>query len=257
MPNLYHLQGVTVSMIISNQDVFKNMPFLLVDKMIQAEELCESLSDKIASKAMGCFQYDDPCLVIDKSGEIYLFERNDVIDDNCIDGIHSIINNAAMEMIKHRKQKDGKDVIPVFVYLDSAIPQIVAILKPEQHIQKRKRTGNVIKESDVENNLVVWLKSHGIACESQAVIKNGRTDIWIPGVCFIELKTGTITAKDVCQVINYYCETKRKVLLVGKAISKDVVLTIEHINEITGNESIVFVSWSAIYVYLRGLLGIN
>lgn len=123
---------------------------------------------------------------------------------------------------------------------------------PPSSRQKTKRA----KESQLENELLSWLNASGIKADKQVSLKQNRTDIWIPGVCFLELKRGGVTTEAVCQAIEYYEETDRKIILVGDKAASRVISTIEAFNRLLDREALTFVSWSAIKIYLKGLLGI-
>lgn len=126
----------------------------------------------------------------------------------------------------------------------------------EQEVKKPKPKPKKQLEQDLELELMVWLHDNGINAEKQTKVGNYRTDIWIPGVCFIELKRGKVTAKDFCQALRYNVETDCKIILVGADVEKDVVATINTYNNLSGCEKIIFVPWDTTKTYLRGLLGI-
>lgn len=167
-----------------------------------------------------------------------------------VTGLEKVITNV-------RHETNGVPIMYVFEDWDclfSAIPQPVINLDLYPKIDKKQKKVKV-KESFLEENLVKWLSDNGVECFRQTQVQKGRTDIWIPGACFLELKRGKITSKDFCQALRYNTSTDRKIVLVGSDVEKDVVATLESYNDLTGVQSISFVSWSSVNVYLRGLLG--
>jgi hypothetical protein len=247
-------------MILTNDELYSVFTSQRLNHLIKSEELCEKYSDQLAKNCLENFKkYSDSCLVLDITGDIACWSLSDIASNNPLEGVPIYIIDYAQALKRHKEEKEKKEIIIVFVYLeDNFLPSVVCMVKPEIHtISKRKIEKDKNTEFDLEQNLVQWIKSHGINCETQVLLKHGRLDIWIPNVCVIELKKNTITSKDVCQVINYYAETKRKILLVGKSASQDVVKTIENFNYLIGADVLAFVSLSTIKIYLKGLLGIN
>ena len=114
----------------------------------------------------------------------------------------------------------------------------------------------ISKEDELEIELYKWLKSNGINCERQVynATKTSKYDIWVPGELILELKANRISGSDVCQAIRYYIESRRQVVLVGKACSPNLIGTIEEFNRYTENTSIRFVSWDLIKIYLKDCL---
>lgn len=153
--------------------------------------------------------------------------------------------------------KYENECIPV-VYLFDDQPKLVSTIPTptiyNKPIKQKKKVVKVL-EKDLENDLVKWLDIHGIVVETQTTVGGYRTDIWIPGVCFLELKRGKVTAKDFCQALRYSVETDRKIILVGKNVEKDVIETISMYNNLLDCEKVTFVSWDTVKVYLKGLLG--
>jgi hypothetical protein len=79
-------------------------------------------------------------------------------------------------------------------------------------------------ERDLEAELLFWLDQRDVMAEQQVIAKGKRTDIWIPGKCFLELKRNRVTGDDVCQAANYYTLYSRQVVLVGETLSPSFVL---------------------------------
>lgn len=240
-----------------------DLPFNVINKVMQAEELCEKYSDDLALKCLeglNTYKEDEICLVIEKINENEVDIGYERIPSLVFNYCEPVTLTVLKELVVLQKKEISKEVIPILVLFNTSdsFGQVVCMVKPEKHnLVKKKKQNFQISEFEVEQDLIQWIKSHAVSCESQVSVQHGRVDIWIPDVCVIELKKNTVTAKDVCQVINYYAETKREILLVGKSASKDVVLTIENFNSLVGSDVLAFVSLSTIKVYLRGLLGIN
>lgn len=112
----------------------------------------------------------------------------------------------------------------------------------------------VTPEKNLEQDLLKWLHSRGIKADNQISTAKHRMDIWIPGRCFLELKRGKVSGDDVCQAIDYCAEYKKPVVLVGNHISEMASRGIEAFNKAVESEMLIFVSWSAVKTYLKGLL---
>lgn len=126
--------------------------------------------------------------------------------------------------------------------------------EPEQTVRKSSPKKEVVSEKTLERNLLEWLHSRGIQSDLQISTAKHRMDIWIPGKCFLELKKGKVSGDDVCQAMDYCCEYKRTVVLVGNHISEMASRGIEAYNKSLNSEMLAFVSWSAVKTYLKGLL---
>lgn len=111
-------------------------------------------------------------------------------------------------------------------------------------------------EKELEHELLSWLHSLGVQADNQVSTSKHRMDLWIPGYCFLELKKTKVSGDDVCQAIDYCAEYKKPVILVGNHISEMASRGIEAFNKAVGSEMIVFISWSGIRTYLRGLLNL-
>lgn len=113
------------------------------------------------------------------------------------------------------------------------------------------------KEQDLERELLEWLFSHGIQADNQVTSSNHRTDIWIPSKCFLELKRDKVTGDDICQAIDYCASHKMPIVVVGNSITSMASRGITAFNKAVDADLICFVQWSAIKVYLKGLLGLR
>jgi hypothetical protein len=113
------------------------------------------------------------------------------------------------------------------------------------------------KEQDLERELLEWLFSHGIQADNQVTSSNHRTDIWIPSKCFLELKRDKVTGDDICQAIDYCVSHKMPIVVVGNNITNMASRGITAFNKAIDADLICFVQWSAIKVYLKGLLGLK
>lgn len=111
-------------------------------------------------------------------------------------------------------------------------------------------------EKALEAELIGWLHNYGVQADNQISTSRHRMDIWIPGVCFLELKRSKVSGDDVCQAIDYCAEYQKPVVLVGNHISEMASRGIEAFNKAVSSEMIVFVSWSGVRTYLKGLLSL-
>jgi hypothetical protein len=109
-------------------------------------------------------------------------------------------------------------------------------------------------EKDLESDLLKWLHMRGIQADNQIKTSKHRMDLWIPGKCFLELKTGKVSGDDVCQAIDYCAEYKLPVVLVGNHIGEMASRGVEAFNKAVEGDLIAFVQWSAVKTYLKGLL---
>jgi hypothetical protein len=123
-------------------------------------------------------------------------------------------------------------------------------------VVKKEKTASV-PEKSLEHSLLDWLHAKGIKADNQISTSRHRTDIWIPGKCFLELKKSKISGDDVCQAMDYCTEYKKPIVLVGNHISEMASRGIEAFNKAVESEMVVFVSWSAVRTYLKGLLCIQ
>ncbi len=162
-----------------------------------------------------------------------------------------------------RESRKVSNEIPICYTINETLPIVSTVPYPIERKESIKSARNKSKikihnpsENELELGLVSWLLDNGINCEKQAYIGSQRTDIWIPGVCFLELKRGKVTAKDFCQAMRYHVATKRKIILVGKDVEKDVLATITAFNEVCCAITIEFVAWDSIRIYMRGLMGV-
>ena len=112
----------------------------------------------------------------------------------------------------------------------------------------------VVPEKELEKSLMEWLHAYGIKADNQVTTARQRMDLWIPGHCFLELKKGKVSGDDVCQALDYCSNHKKPVILVGNHISEMASRGIEAFNNSMQAELIVFISWSGVRTYLRGLL---
>lgn len=128
--------------------------------------------------------------------------------------------------------------------------------EPPHCTQTKTPKPPVKKEKDLEKDLLRWLHSRGVKADNQVATNNHRMDIWLPGTAFLELKRGRVTGDDVCQAIDYCTEYKKPVVLVGNHISTMASRGVEAFNKAVDGEMLVFVSWSAVKTYLKGLLGL-
>jgi len=112
----------------------------------------------------------------------------------------------------------------------------------------------VVPEKELEKSLMEWLHAYGIKADNQVTTARQRMDLWIPGHCFLELKKGKVSGDDVCQALDYCSNHKKPVILVGNHISEMASRGIEAFNNSMQSELIVFISWSGVRTYLRGLL---
>ena len=126
-----------------------------------------------------------------------------------------------------------------------------------QKTAKPKPKPSKPKEQDLERELLEWLFSHGIQADNQVTSSNHRTDIWIPSKCFLELKRDKVTGGDVCQAIDYCASHKMPIVVVGNSITNMASRGITAFNKTVDGDLICFVQWSAIKVYLKGLLGLR
>lgn len=167
---------------------------------------------------------------------------------NIIDCLRMMVNSIKKE----------NNLLPVFYSLNNRCKLVGSINEPifvenSKVVKKVKKQEKL--EKDLEQELYDWISLNGVICEKQVVMGGYRSDIWIPGVCFLELKRGKVTSKDFCQALRYNVETNRKIILVGSNIEKDVMSTITAYNEMSNADVICFLSWETVKVYLRGLLG--
>lgn len=126
----------------------------------------------------------------------------------------------------------------------------------KQKTQKRPKPSKP-KEKDLEKELLDWLFSYGIQADNQVKTSKHRTDIWIPSKCFLELKRDKITGDDVCQAIDYCAEHKMPIVIVGNSITDMACRGISAFNKAVNADLICFVQWSAIKVYLKGMLNLR
>lgn len=135
------------------------------------------------------------------------------------------------------------------------------IEKPFSWDKEKKKPAKVKiekpKEQDLESELLEWLFSYGIQADNQVTSSNHRTDIWIPSKCFLELKRDKVTGDDICQAIDYCAAHKMPIVVVGNNISNMASRGITAFNKAIGADLLCFVQWSAIKVYLKGLLGLR
>ena len=120
-----------------------------------------------------------------------------------------------------------------------------------------KSKSNKPKEQELENDLLEWLFSHGVKADNQVTSFKHRTDIWIPSKCFLELKRDKVTGDDVCQAIDYCVAHKMPIVVVGNNITNMASRGITAFNKAVDADLICFVQWSAVKVYLKGLLGLR
>ena len=112
-------------------------------------------------------------------------------------------------------------------------------------------------EKDLEAELLLWMHSKGIQSDSQIQTSKHRMDLWIPGKCFLELKKGKVNGDDVCQAIDYCAEYKLPIVLVGNHIGDMASRGIEAFNKAVDGDMIAFVQWSAVRIYLKGLMNLQ
>jgi hypothetical protein len=149
----------------------------------------------------------------------------------------------------------GTEVVQPKVFIGLA-PNPFEWSSPIQSPPKKQKSKSASTENDLEKSLIKWLHACGVKADSQVVTSRHRTDIWIPGVCFLELKKAKISGDDVCQAIDYCAEYKKTIVLVGNHIGEMASRGIEGFNKSVGSEMIVFVSWSGVRTYLKGLLSL-
>lgn len=125
--------------------------------------------------------------------------------------------------------------------------------QPEVRVPASKKKAVSPQEKDLEKDLLEWIHAKGVKADSQVSTSRHRTDIWIPGKCFLELKKGKVSGDDVCQAIDYCAEYKRPVVIVGNHISEMASRGSEAFNKAVDSEMIAFVTWSAVKTYLKGL----
>jgi hypothetical protein len=118
-------------------------------------------------------------------------------------------------------------------------------------VGKKKRT--MVLEKDLESDLLKWIHSRGFDAENQISTSKHRMDIWIPGKCFLELKRGRVSGDDICQAIDYCAEYKLPVIVVGNHINSMASRGAEAFNKAVDGEMLIFVQWSAVKTYLKGL----
>lgn len=114
----------------------------------------------------------------------------------------------------------------------------------------------VVLEKTLEQSLLAWLNSHGVKADNQITAGRHRMDLWIPGECFLELKKGKVSGDDVCQAIDYCAARQKPVILVGDHISSMASRGAEAFNKAVKGEMIIFITWSGIKTYLKGLLSL-
>ncbi len=119
-------------------------------------------------------------------------------------------------------------------------------------IKKKKKPKKL--ERDLEAELLYWLDQKDVMAEQQVSSRGRRTDIWIPGKCFLELKRQKVTGEDVCQAAKYFALYSRQIILVGETLSTRAGEGIAAMNAIAGENALSFVTWSAIYSYLEVFL---
>jgi hypothetical protein len=124
---------------------------------------------------------------------------------------------------------------------------------PEEQKPSKPKASKPL-EKDLESDLLKWLHDRGIQADNQISTSKHRMDLWIPGKCFLELKTGKVSGDDVCQAIDYCAEYKLPVVLVGNHIGEMASRGIEAFNKAVESDMVAFVQWSAVKTYLKGLL---
>jgi hypothetical protein len=125
--------------------------------------------------------------------------------------------------------------------------------EPVKPVQSKPKTVKPL-EKDLESDLLKWLHMRGVHADNQIKTSKHRMDLWIPGKCFLELKTGKVSGDDVCQAIDYCAEYKLPVILVGNHIGEMASRGIEAFNKAVDGDLITFVQWSAVKTYLKGML---
>ena len=125
-----------------------------------------------------------------------------------------------------------------------------------KEVKPKPAKKTVVSEKALEEALLEWLHSHGLKADNQISSGRQRMDLWIPGHCFLELKKAKVSGDDVCQAIDYCVERQKPVILVGNHISEMASRGIEAFNKAVKSEMIVFISWSGIRTYLKGLLSL-
>jgi hypothetical protein len=114
--------------------------------------------------------------------------------------------------------------------------------------KKRKKL-----EVTLEAELLQWMDSEGIGAEQQVLAMGKRTDVWMPGICFLELKRGKVNGDDVCQAIKYYQLYSKPVVLIGETLMPRAGEGIAAINAIAGVDALCFITWSGARTYITAL----
>lgn len=154
-------------------------------------------------------------------------------------------------------ESEGADIVRQPMHHIGSIPTPFRWAEPSAKEVKSKPTKKpVISEKALEEALLEWLHSYGLKADNQISSGRQRMDLWIPGHCFLELKKSKVSGDDVCQAIDYCVERQKPVILVGNHISEMASRGIEAFNKAVKSEMIVFISWSGIRTYLKGLLSL-
>ena len=211
----------------------------------------------------------DECLVIELSiqcetvidGDYYKAKLSSPVKNN---SINQVLSDVLIDI-----KKSYSDLIPVLFIFKEPKESLSSYLsfgldlieKPfswgEEKEKSVKVKPNKPKEQELEKELLEWLFSYGIQVDNQVITSKHRTDIWIPSKCFIELKRDKVTGDDICQAIEYCVEHKMPIIVVGNNITNMASRGITAFNKAVDVDLICFVQWSAIKVYLKGLLGLR
>jgi hypothetical protein len=126
---------------------------------------------------------------------------------------------------------------------------VVARLPVARKTQPRKKK----LEIHLEAELLEWMDREGIEAEQQVGACGKRTDIWMPGICFLELKRGQVNGDDVCQAAKYYQLFSKPVVLIGEKLTYRAGEGIAAINTIAGVDALCFITWSGARTYITAL----
>ena len=185
--------------------------------------------------------------------QIFTYKVNNRLWEEHNYNIYDAIREAEKHNLSCRtvlKQDNILDILETICtqFKDASIGQI-----NQDKVVYRK---NKKKEQNLELSLFTWLRTSGVEAERQVKTPKHRLDIWIPGKLMIELKSGKITANDICQAINYYSTYEKRILLIGKGLTNEASRGLEGLSKIIGDENIMFVSWGGSKPLLKSILNI-
>lgn len=191
----------------------------------------------------------DDCDVeyMEKHGKVWMplffpHGLNDCPSEDAVAQCQEFVQKSIEEEMQAAQEKTSGSTLDDF--LDVRLP-----VTPKRKSSKPKKL-----ERDLEAELLYWLDQRGVMAEQQVASRGKRTDVWIPGKCFLELKRGRVTGDDVCQAAKYFTLYSRQIILVGETMSPRAGEGISAINAVVKEDALAFVTWSGVRTYLEARL---